>query len=142
MDADFSFSHADFRDNRGDANTGLPIGRQVPGAVESVIASGITYHTDDGFFASLRWRYFGPRPLIEANSFRSMETILMNAEAGYHLNQTWTIAAEVLNLLDRRDHDIDYAYESQIRPAAASQTEIHFHPVEPIQARLALIARF
>jgi hydrogenase/urease accessory protein HupE len=142
LDVDFSFSHAEFRDNPIDTTTGQPIGREIPGSVESVIAAGITYHADCGFFSSLRLRYFGPRPLIEDNSFRSKETILLNAQVGYKINKTWTVSAEVLNLLDRRDHDIDYAYESRISPTASPTTEIHFHPVEPIQVRFALTAKF
>lgn len=142
LDADLSFSHAEFRNNPLDPDTGIPVGREIPGAIETVIAAGITYHADNGFFSSLRLRYFGPRPLIEDNSFRSAETILLNAQVGYHINKTWTVSAEILNLLDRRDHDIDYAYESQISPSAIPRNEIHFHPVEPIQARLALTARF
>lgn len=78
----------------------------------------------------------------EDNTFRSEETILLNAQVGYRINQTWTVSAEILNLLDRRDHDIDYAYESRVSPGAAVNEEIHFHPVEPIQARFALTARF
>ena len=85
---------------------------------------------------------FGPRPLIEDDSFRSDETILLNAQVGYQINRIWTVTAEILNLLDRRDHDIDYAYESRVRPGDAPQTQIHFHPVEPIQARFAITARF
>ena len=106
LDADFSFSHAEFRDSD-------PSGNHIPGAIETVIATGLTYHSDEGLFGSVRLRYFGPRPLIEDNSFRSGETILLNAQVGYHINKTWTITAEVLNLLDRRDHDIDYAYASR-----------------------------
>jgi hydrogenase/urease accessory protein HupE len=142
LDADFSFSHAEFRNNPIDTSTGQPIGREIPGSVESVIAAGISYHADNGLFGSLRLRYFGPRPLMEDNSFRSGETILLNAQVGYRINKTWTVSAEVLNLLDRRDHDIDYAYESRVSPTATPQTEIHFHPVEPIQVRFALTARF
>ena len=63
-------------------------------------------------------------------------------QLGYRFNKTWTISAEIFNVLDRRDHDIDYAYESQVRPGDSPRTQIHFHPVEPIQARLALTARF
>ena len=135
LDADISFSHAEFRnDDRA--------GDHIPGAIESVVAAGITYEADCGFFASLRLRYFGPRPLIEDNSVRSDETILLNARVGYHLNRTWTISAEILNLLDRRDQDIAYFYESRISSGAGAREEIHFHPVEPIQVRFALSARF
>lgn len=135
LDADFSFSHAEFRDSD-------TVGDHIPGAIESVIAAGLTYSSDSGFFGSVRLRYFGPRPLIENNSVRSGETILLNAQVGYHINQTWTISAEILNLLDRKDHDIDYYYESRVTPASAALEQIHFHPVEPIQARIALTARF
>ncbi|MFO1499882.1 MAG: TonB-dependent receptor [Verrucomicrobiota bacterium] len=135
LDADLSFSHAEFRNH-------APEGNHIPGSIESVVSAGITYRAEAGFFASLRLRYFGPRPLIEDNSDRSGETILLNAAVGYQFNQTWTLSAEVLNLLDRRDHDIDYAYESRVQPGADAITQIHFHPVEPIQARFALTARF
>lgn len=135
LDADFSFSHAEFRDHD-------PVGRHIPGSIESVIAAGITYTSDAGWFAGLRLRYFGPRPLMEDNSFRSGSTILLGARLGYRFNQTWTLTAEVFNLLNRRDHDIDYAYESRVRPGDTPETQIHFHPVEPIQARFALAARF
>ena len=69
MDADLSFSHAEFLQTVVDADTGLE-GRYIPEAVNSVIAAGVTYHQPDnrGFFSELRLRYFGPRPLTEDNS--------------------------------------------------------------------------
>lgn len=135
LDADFSFSHAEFRDRD-------PAGDYIPGSIESVISAGITYRADCGFFGSVRLRYFGPRPLIEDDSVRSPQTILLNAQVGYRFNQTWTATAEVLNLLDRKDHDISYFYESQTTPGGTPTEEVHFHPVEPIQVRAALTARF
>jgi outer membrane receptor protein involved in Fe transport len=106
------------------------------------VAAGLTYRADNGFLAAMRQRYFGPRPLVEDNSFRSDDTLLLNGQVGYRFNKTWTISAEILNVLNRRDHDIDYAYESRVRPGDAPSTQLHFHPVEPIQARFALTARF
>ena len=135
LDADFSFSHSEFRDS-------APEGDHLPGSIESVVAAGLTYRADSGFFGSLRLRYFGPRPLTEDNRVRSGETILLNAKIGYQFNQTWTLSAEILNLLNRRDHDIDYYYESRVRPGDAPREQVHFHPVEPVQVRFALTARF
>lgn len=135
LDADYSFAHARFRDSD-------PAGRHIPGAIENVIAAGLTYTADCGFFGGVRLRYFGSRPLTEDNSFRSGETILLSAKLGYRFNKTWTLSAEILNLLDRRDHDITYAYESRVRPGDPVVEQVHFHPVEPIQARFALTARF
>jgi hypothetical protein len=135
LDADFSLSHSEFRDSD-------PAGDHIPGSIESVVAAGVTMRSEHGFFGSLRLCYFGPRPLIEDNSERSNSTIMLNAQVGYQINKTWTVTAEVLNLLDRCDHDIDYFYESRARPGDPVRSERHFHPVEPIQARIGLTARF
>lgn len=135
LDLDISFSHAEFRDD-------APEGDHIPGAVESVVAAGVSYQSDSGFFGSLRLRYFGPRPLVEDNSLRSAETILLSAGVGYRFRKTWTVSAEVFNLLNRRDHDIEYAYESRVRPGDAAVMQRHYHPVEPIQARFMISARF
>jgi hypothetical protein len=80
FDADFSFSKSRFRDNEIDAESGLPVGKHIPGSVETVIAAGATVHDLRGFFGGLRLRYFGPRALIEDNSRRSRETILLSAQ--------------------------------------------------------------
>jgi len=64
------------------------------------------------------------------------------ALASYQVTDTWRVSVELLNLLDRRDDDIIYAYESRVTPSAASTFEQVFHPVEPIQVRAGLAARF
>jgi outer membrane receptor protein involved in Fe transport len=107
-----------------------------------VISAGATVHDLHGFSAGLRLRYFGPRDLISTGEFRSSETVLLNLHLGYEFNRHWSIAADIFNLLDRRDHDIDYAYDSRVTLEAQPLTQIHFHPVEPLQARFALTARF
>jgi outer membrane receptor protein involved in Fe transport len=86
----------------------------------------------------LRLRYFGPHDLTSDGIYRSNATALLNGEVGYRINEKWHVSAEFLNLLNRRDHDIDYAYESQITPTAAPAFTEIFHPVEPFQVRFAL----
>lgn len=125
-----------------DAAPDSPGGTYVPEAVGWVLSSGITLHDFHGFSASLGLRYFGPRDLTSDGWYKSSETLLLNAQAGYQISRTWRISAEILNLLDRRDHDIDYAYESRVTPASQPAFENVFHPVEPIQARIGLTARF
>jgi hypothetical protein len=119
-----------------------PGGTRVPEAVGLVISSGVTLLDERGFSASLRLRYFGPRDLTSDGLYQSKSTLLLNAEAGYQINQTWRISAEFLNLLDSRDHDIDYAYVSRTTPAAAAAFTDVFHPVEPFQVRVGLTARY
>jgi hydrogenase/urease accessory protein HupE len=143
FDADFSFSKSRFRDNAIDPGTGLPVGRHIPGSVETVIAAGATVHDLQGFFGGLRLRYFGPRALIEDNSVRSDSTILLSANLGYELDKTWAIQAEVFNLLNRKDSAIDYFYTSRLPgEAAAGLDDIHFHPTELISFRIGLTAKF
>jgi hypothetical protein len=125
-----------------DAAPGSAGGTRVPEAVGLVISSGLTLHDFHGFSASLRLRYFGPRDLTSDGIYKSSETILLNAEVGYQINKTWRVTAEVLNLLDRHDHDIDYAYESRVSPSAAASFQNVYHPVEPVQVRVGLTARF
>jgi hypothetical protein len=143
FDLDVADSIARFTStDAADAAPGSSGGKRVPEAVGLVIASGVTLHDSNGFSGSLRLRYFGPRDLTSDGIYRSRETVLLNAEAGYQISKTWRVSVEVLNLLDRRDHDIDYAYESRVTPTAAPAFEDVFHPVEPIQVRGALMARF
>ncbi|MGA9450721.1 MAG: TonB-dependent receptor [Verrucomicrobiia bacterium] len=125
-----------------DAAPGSPGGTRVPEAVGLVISSGITLHDFHGFSSSLRLRYFGPRDLTSDGIYRSDQTILLNAEAGYQINKTWRISIEFLNLLDRHDHDIDYAYVSRVTPTATASFQDVYHPVEPFQVRVGLTARF
>jgi TonB dependent receptor/TonB-dependent Receptor Plug Domain len=125
-----------------DAAPGSPGSDHVPEAVGVVISAGITLHDWHGFSSSLRLRYFGPRDLTSDGIYKSSQTILLNAEAGYQINQTWRISAEVLNLLNRHDNDITYAYESRVTPSSVSSFQNVYHPVEPIQVRVGLTAKF
>ena len=115
----------------------------MPEAVGWVISSGITLYDLDGFSASLRLRYFGPRDLTSDGIYRSSSTILLNAEARYDITKTWHVFVEFLNLLDRRDHDIDYAYVSRLpgQPVNGVFQNV-LHPVEPFQVRGGLTVKF
>ena len=125
-----------------DAAPGSPGGNHVPEAVGLVISSGITLHDWHGFSSSLRLRYFGPRDLTSDGIYQSSQTILLNAEIAYQVNKTWRVSVEALNLLDRHDHDIDYAYVSRVTPTATPTFQDVFHPTEPFQVRVGLTATF
>lgn len=114
-------------------------------AIETVLAAGAVrhdLHRLGGFFAGLRLRYFGSRPLIEDDSTRSGETVLLNAQAGYRFSQDWALTVDAFNVLDRQDDDITYLYESQMAGEAAPVNDTHFHPVEPVSFRVAVTGRF
>jgi hypothetical protein len=143
FDFDFAYSKALFTTiDPNDAAPGSPGGRYVPEAVGLVISSGITVRNYKGFWGSLRLRAFGPRNLTSDAIYQSSSTILLNAEVGYHINDKWRVEAQFFNLLDRQDHDIDYAYTSRITPTAAAAFTNVFHPVEPFQVRFSLVRTF
>jgi hypothetical protein len=115
-----------------------PGGKLVPEAVKVVISSGAALHDWKGITSSLRLRYFGPRPLTSDGLYRSSQTVLLNGEAGYRLSRQWRLTAEFLNMLNRKDADIDYAYVYQITPTAAPAFGRVNHPTEPFLLRFAL----
>ena len=119
-----------------------PVAGYVPEAVGSVISSRITVQNYKGFWGSMRLRAFGPRNLTSDAIYQSSSTILLNAALGYHINEKWRVEAQFFNLLNRYDHDIDYAYASRISPTAAAAFTDVFHPVEPFQVRFALVRSF
>jgi hypothetical protein len=135
LDFDLSHSYAKFTEND-------PAGSYIPGSIETVIATGAAIDLPNGLFGSLRARYFGPRPLIEDNSVRSRSTTLVNLEAGYKY-KSLTAQLAVLNLLNSKDHEIDYFYVSRL-PGEPIEgvADVHFHPVEPRTVRLYLTYRF
>jgi len=119
-----------------------PGGKLVPEAVKVVISSGITLHNTKGFSSSLRLRYFGPRDLTSDGLYQSSQTVLLNGEAGYQFFKKWRVTAEFLNMLNRKDADIDYAYAYQIAPTAAPGFGRVNHPTEPFLVRFALKRSF
>ena len=73
---------------------------------------------------------------------RSDETVLLSTRLGYQITEVWSISAEVFNLLDNTDHEIDYFYTSRITPSEDPVDDVHFPPVDPISFRAALTAKF
>jgi len=143
FDFDFADSRAFFTAiDPDDAAPDSPGGKRVPEAVGVVASAGATMHDFKRFSASLRLRAFGPRDLTSDGIYRSHATILVNAEVRYRVTEKWSFVVEALNLLNRRDHDIDYAYESRITPSAAPEFTDVFHPVEPFQVRFGLRRTF
>jgi hypothetical protein len=137
LDFDFANSRAQFTEiDADDAAPNSPGGKHVPEAVGVVVSSGLTLHDFQGFSSSLRLRCFGPRDLTSDGIFRSNRTVMLNGELSYQVQKRWRVSAEFLNMLDRNDSDIDYAYESRITPTAASTFSRVAHPVEPFQVRI------
>jgi hypothetical protein len=120
-----------------------PVGDHIPGAVEGVIAAGLTVPDVHHFFGGLRVRYFGPRPLIEDNSVRSSAATVINAEFGHEWDGWLRASVEGFNLVNAAVSDIDYYYTSRLRgEPTTGVSDIHFHPEEPRTFRVRLSGVF
>ncbi len=104
---------------------------------------GATVTDDRGLFGSLRWRYFGPRPLVEDSSVRSHATSLLYLDLGCNLPRGVRLTLQVFNLFNARTRDVDYYYVSRLPgEPAAGVGDVHFHPSEPRAVRLVAGYRF
>ncbi len=140
IDADFATSRSRFR---GDD----PEGNFIPGSIQKTVASGITLKDIDGYFGSLRVRYFGNRSLIEDNSVRSPSTTTLNFQIGKNFGEDFNVVFEIFNLLNAKVSDIDYYYASRLKhepvgPNEGGYNDIHTHPAMPRSIRLALRSSF
>lgn len=136
IDADYAYSRARFRDDD-------PAGDRIPGAVEGVASLGLNFVEQRRISGELRYRYFGPRPLIEDDSVRSESSSLLNARISYRVLPRVRIDLDVFNMLNAAVSDIDYYYTSRLPNEPLNGTDdVHFHPVETRAFRVAVTTSF
>ncbi|SFG80931.1 Outer membrane receptor proteins, mostly Fe transport [Methylobacterium gossipiicola] len=136
LEGDLTVTNARFADRD-------PAGSRVPEAPTTIASAGITFGEGLGWFGSMRFRYFGPRPLIEDNSVRSKPTALLNGRVGYNFDNGISLSLDILNLTNAKADQITYFYTSRLPGEAADGVaDRHFHPVEPTAVRLTLAGRF
>jgi outer membrane receptor protein involved in Fe transport len=110
--------------------------------VERVASVGVAVQHPSGWFGGARFRHFGSAPLIEDDSVRSDPTTLVNLEVGRRIGKRLSVSVAAYNVLDSRDNDITYFYESQLPGESAPVADRHFHPVEPRTLRVTLETRW
>jgi outer membrane receptor protein involved in Fe transport len=135
FDLDLADSAAHFVTPTTAAEDPTPGGTEVDEAIHESLSGGVTVQAGHGVSVTLRVRDFGPRPLVSDSSYSSASTTIVNLGLAYRMNERWRFTCDILNLLDRKDHDIDYFYESRDTPGGPIFTGDHFHPVEPIEVR-------
>ncbi|WP_244468608.1 TonB-dependent receptor [Bradyrhizobium elkanii] len=136
FDFDLAYTRARFTDFD-------PVGNFIPGAPAWVASGGVTFGRDTGWFGSLRARYFGPRPLIEDDSVRSLSSFIVNARAGYKFDNGMRLQLDVLNLFNAQTNQIEYYYLSRLPGEPIDGVgDRHVHPAEPLAVRLTLAATF
>jgi outer membrane receptor protein involved in Fe transport len=135
VDVDLAWTHARF--------SGFETaGQYLPNAPQAVAAIGMEVTRPGGWFGGAHLRYFGATPLTQDDTVRSRPSLQLNGEVGYRFGPALSATLSVLNLLDRRDDDIEYDYTSRLRGEPAPVNGLHFHPVEPRSMRASLTYRF
>lgn len=117
-------------------------GSYIAGAIEGTGQLAVTVDNGGPYSASLKLRYFGPRPLIEDNSVRSNSSMTLNGRLGWKIRKDLRLELEAFNITNRHDSAIDYYYASQLKGEAAPVSDIHFHPIESRSVRATLIKNF
>jgi outer membrane receptor protein involved in Fe transport len=129
--ANLTWAHAEFKGN--------PAGPKIPGAIERSAYLGAFVSNYRGWFGGVDVRYFGARPLTEDGSVYSSSSTLANARVGYRFNKQLSLWLDIFNLFDKETNDIQYFYASRLPGEPADGVnDIHFHPAEPRQFRVAL----
>ena len=131
-DLDISFTRARLVVDDADSD-------RIPGAVEQVITAGLAYDPPgNGPFGALRLRQMGAYPLTPDGAEKARPSSLLNFEIGASIGDV-RLSAQVLNLLDEKDSDIQYFYASRLAGEPPGGIEdLHFHPSEPRQLRVSL----
>ena len=136
FDLDVAYTRARFTDF--DAT-----GDRIPGAPAWIASGAVTFGNETGWFGALKGRYFGPRPLIEDDSVRSLSSLIFNARAGYRFDSGLRLQVDVLNLFNANTNQIEYYYLSRLPGQPIDGiADRHVHPAEPLAVRLTLAGKF
>ncbi|MCK1326352.1 TonB-dependent receptor [Bradyrhizobium sp. 156] len=119
-----------------------PLGDRIPGAPAWVGSLAITFGNETGWFGALKARCFGPRPLVEDDSVRSLASLIFNTRVGYQFDNRLRVELDVLNLFNAQTNQIEYYYLSRLPGEPVDVADRHVHPAEPRAVRLTVAARF
>ena len=91
---------------------------------------GITYRSQKGLNAAIRYRYMGDRPANEDNSVVAKGYFVTDAVVGYE-RKKYEIGLSVQNLFDVRWKETQFDTESKLQNETSPVSEIHFTPGSP-----------
>lgn len=127
LDAAYAYSDAKFDDE-------IDGSRDIPGALEDVVSAGITATFADGWSGALRTRHFGEFLLDGGETADSSTLVNLRVAKAF---RNWSVWADVLNVLDSDDHDVEYYYASRLQGEPDEGIEDHhFHVFEPRTVRV------
>ena len=91
---------------------------------------GITYKSNMGLNAGLRYRYMGDRPANEDNSVIAKGYFVTDAVVSYE-RKKFEVGVSIQNLFDVRWKETQFDTESKLQNEPTPVSEIHFTPGTP-----------
>ena len=128
LQANFDLAKAYYRADEGS-------GTAIPNSIPKSASMEWQYRSEQ-WRGSLRARYLGPRPLTENAGIRSQSLLTWNLAVERKLSPQIRMRADIINLTNRRENDIEYAYASQLKNETAPVFDRHVHPLEPRMLRV------
>ncbi len=150
MGVDVSMRYQVHKTIFADANINYAHGRSVedakgenyiPLAPDVTSTGGLNYQNQNGWNASLRYRYIKNRSANEDYSITAKGYFVTDASVSYSKTK-YTIGAAVENLLNTEWNEAQFATESRLRNEAAPVTELHYTPGNPFFLKLKLAIHF
>lgn len=128
FDADFNITNPRFIDAEAENNF-------IPLAPRITSTGGITYRSTLGLNGSVRYRYMGDRPANENYSLIAKGYYVMDAQLNY-TQKRYNLGLSVLNVLNTKWKETQFATNSRLKNEAYPVEEIHFTAGSPFFARL------
>jgi outer membrane receptor protein involved in Fe transport len=123
IDADANYSYGRAVDEAKGEN-------RLPLAPVLTSIGGITWKSEKGMHASLRYRYMGNRPANEDNSIVAKGYFVTDAVADYTRSK-FEMGIAIQNLFDVRWKETQFDTESKLQNETTPVSEIHFTPGTP-----------
>jgi len=135
LDASMAWTRPRYSDSSSQGNA-------IPNAVRKVAHVTAAVRQLGPWSGSWGLRYIGPAALTTDASVSSRANITSNLRLTRHMSAAVDMSLDVLNLANRHNNDIQYAYSSQVAGESAAVSDTHVHPAEPRSVRLSTRIRF
>jgi hypothetical protein len=135
LDADYAASQAHFLEP--DPSDG---GTKVDQAIGILASIGPTVRIPSGYFASMRYKYVGPRNLVPDGSISTAAINVFEMILGYD-SQRLSYGVEFLNLFNNNGHDAAFGVDTAVNGVEFLGGTTS-HPLEPFQARFYLTLKY
>ncbi|MEC9363902.1 MAG: TonB-dependent receptor plug domain-containing protein [Pseudomonadota bacterium] len=115
---------------------------RIPNAIPRAGRASIGVRVMPTLRLGLQVRHFDGAPLVEDGSVTARDSTRADLLLRWAATPKLSLRAELLNVFDESDADIEYYYESRLADETQAVADRHFHPALPRLLRLTLRAEF